>query len=266
MRIVKGPHCNETTEAARYRHLYMHIRTAHLFLHLVGCVKTSEPFIDGVDHALSLDSRVRDARDESHHGHSSVVKLCLRRNTHFVQRGHDASKLRVTLHLPLVHGVILVQKQSVREGKWGNRGKDSDHERVDIGDQDNGPLVRERALSTVRVVGNGGKGSPLLKVKGLVGIGDESVRLRVSTGAHNNPAEHSVASIPDFSLDRRTPSPLRELGVIRVEVSNGVVKHRACHSGSRSGVDASQGGRGKGTSRCDQARRDEDRGLHGWRE
>lgn len=121
--------------------------------------------------------------------------------------------------MPFVQWVVRVKEKSIRERIRGDGGSKSNHEGVNIGNQDNSTLVGDGVLSR-----DGGEGSPLLKVEGLVGIGDESVSLGVGAGTHDDPAEHGVTAVPDLGLDGGSPSPGGELGVLLGPVLYGIVK------------------------------------------
>lgn len=127
--------------------------------------------------------------------------------------------------------MVGVEEEGVREGEGGDSGGQTDEEGVDIGDQDDGAFVCDGVL-----VGDGGEGSPLLKVEGLVGVGDEAVALGVGAGTHDDPAEHGVAAVPDLCLYGWPPAVFFEGGVFIAPVLYGIVEHRAGdRCGGRSG-------------------------------
>ena len=143
----------------------------------------------------------------------------------------NSTKLGVPLHLPFVHRVVRVEEESIGLWKRGNGGANSNKESVDIGDENDGTLIGKGILSLLQAIRNGGESSPLLKVKGCVGVGDEAVSLSVGTGAHDDPAEHGVAAIPDFSLDGWTPTPFGELWVFYFPVFYRIIEDRASNAG-----------------------------------
>ena len=122
--------------------------------------------------------------------------------------------------------MVGVEKKGIRERKGGNSGSQTDEEGVEVGNKNDGTLVGDGVL-----VRDGGEGSPLLEVEGNIGIWEVTVSLVVGTGAHDDPAEHGVASVPDFGLDGRSPSPLGELGVFVAPVLYGIVEDRAGNAG-----------------------------------
>ncbi len=79
-------------------------------------VSTSHPFVDGIDHTLSLNSGVCDAGDDAHHGHASVDELGVGRDTHPSQIGEDATELGVPVHLPFVHRMVGIEEEGIRHG------------------------------------------------------------------------------------------------------------------------------------------------------
>lgn len=100
---------------------------------------------------------------------------------------------------------------------------------MDIGNENDSTLIGDGILST-----NGSESSPLLQVKGSVGIGDEAMSLGVGTGAHDHPAEHGVTAIPDFGLDGWAPSPGSEIRVFFTPVLYGIVEYGAGNTGAGS--------------------------------
>lgn len=150
-------------------------------------------------------------------------------DSHLLHIRHNSTKLGVPLHLPFIHWVVGVQEESVRHGQGGNGGGNSNKEGMDIGNENNRTLIGNSILST-----NGCESSPLLQVKGRVGIGDKAVALGVGTGAHDHPAEHGVAAVPDFGLDGWTPAPLGEVGVFLTPVLYGIVEYGASDAGAGS--------------------------------
>ena len=152
-------------------------------------------------------------------------------NTTTLQIGHNSSKLGVTLYLPFIHRVVGVKEEGVRKGKGGNGGGNSNSEGVNIGNKDDSTLIGDGVLSLLQTIGNSGEGSPLLQVEHGVGIGEVIVSLVVSTGAHDNPAEHGVTSVPDFGLGGGSPSPCGELGVFLFPALCGIVEDRTGNGG-----------------------------------
>lgn len=148
-------------------------------------------------------------------------------DSHPFQIGEDPTKFGVPLHLPFVHRVVRIEEEGIRHGEGGDGGADSDEEGVDVGDEDDGTLVGDGVLPA-----DGREGPPLLKVEGCVGVGDEAVSLGVGAGAHDDPAEHGVAAVPDLRLDGRTPAPLGEIGVFRAPVLHGIIEDRAGNAGA----------------------------------
>mmetsp|Transcript_26482 Transcript_26482/g.56352 ORF Transcript_26482/g.56352 Transcript_26482/m.56352 type:complete len:200 (-) Transcript_26482:38-637(-) len=162
---------------------------------------------------------------------------------------HNSAKLGVPLHLPLIHRVVGVKEKSVRHGEGGNGGGDSNEEGVDVGNEDDGTLVGDSLLSAVREGSNGRKGSPLLQVEGGITVGEEAVSLGVRAGAHDNPAKHGVATVPDFGLDGRTPAPSGEFGVFLSKVLHSIIEDGASNAGA-----------GPGNLRRERGRRSKRRG------
>lgn len=76
-------------------------------------VGTSDPLVDGINHTLSLNSRVGNASNNSHHGQTSIHKLSMGGNAHSPQIGQNSTKLGVSLHLPFIHWVVRIQEESV---------------------------------------------------------------------------------------------------------------------------------------------------------
>ncbi len=74
---------------------------------------------------------------------------------------------------------------------------------MNIGNQDNGTSVGDGSLS-----GDGGEGSPFLKVQRNIHVRDQSVSLSVSGSADEEPSEHGVTSVPLLGVHGRSPSVL----------------------------------------------------------
>ncbi len=74
---------------------------------------------------------------------------------------------------------------------------------MNIGNQDNSTSVCDGSLS-----GDGGEGSPFLKIQRNIHVRDQTVSLGVSGAADEEPSEHGVASVPLLGVDGRTPSVL----------------------------------------------------------
>lgn len=127
--------------------------------------------------------------------------------------------------------MVRIKEESVRHGKGGNSGGNSDEESMGIGDENDGTLIGNSILST-----NGCEGSPLLQVEGRVGVGNEAVSLGVGRGAHDDPSEHGVTAVPDLRLNGWSPTPLGEIGVFLAPFLYGIVEDGAGNAGAGSDV------------------------------
>mmetsp|Transcript_10882 Transcript_10882/g.23066 ORF Transcript_10882/g.23066 Transcript_10882/m.23066 type:complete len:295 (+) Transcript_10882:78-962(+) len=169
-------------------------------------VESSGPFVDNVQHRLLFNSSGEDKRDDSQHSQASVDDFGFFREAG-LKFWQVSEWLRVSCHGCFVRFVIGVQQERVSERKRTDGGHEGDSEEVDIGHQDDGTPVGDGSLS-----GDGGKGTPFLKVERHIGIGDKSVSLGVRGSADEDPSEHGVTSVPLFGVDGWAPSVLGKRG------------------------------------------------------
>jgi len=207
-------------------------------------VSTSDPFVDNIKDWFVCDERVRNNSDDSHHSHTSVVDLSLRGKSSLEGR-EDSIGLAVPFSGSFVSRGIRVEEERVGESIGAKGGHKSYEKAVDVGDKDDSTLIGESGFSR-----DGGKSSPFLKVQEHFGVRDKSVSLGVSGGTHENPSKHSMASVPDLGVDRRSPSVFGKAGVVSLEVG-----HRFLESiktgnrlGGNSGLQGNWGHRGEGRS------------------
>ena len=103
------------------------------------------------------------------------------------------------------------------EGEGGEGADDRDEENVDVGNEDDRTLVGDD-LAEASI----GKGTPLVDVKNLVGVGDQAVALEVRGEGHEEHAEHGMATVPALSVGRYTDTAACKLGVLVSELGNSV--------------------------------------------
>jgi len=185
-------------------------------------VSTTNPFVNNINHGLLFDSSGEDKGDKSKHGHTSVHDLSF--------FGKASLEFREVTEGFLV---LLEFKKLITERKRAKSGANRDKQEVDVGNKDDGTFVGDGALSR-----DGGKGSPLLQVKRNIGIRDKSMSFGVGGGTDEDPSEHSMAAVPLFSLDGRSPSPLGELRPLGFPVLHGIIE----------GIQAGSSGTGSGNS------------------
>lgn len=175
-------------------------------------VKTSNPLVDNIKDGLIFEESSCAYSNKSHHSHASVHHFSLFSKTGF-HLGDESIRLGVLSSF--VHfSLIRVEKKGIRKGQRADGGSKTNHEGVKVSDQDDSTFIGNGVLSR-----DGSKGSPLLKVENGISIRDKSVSLSVRSCADEEPSEHSMTAVPLFSLYRRSPSPLRELGVFSLPVS-----------------------------------------------
>lgn len=176
-------------------------------------ISTSNPLIDNVKDGFSLHEGSSGNGSKSKHGHSSVVHLSLLGKSELHSRHNSVrlGALGLLVHVSLKR----IKQKRIRERQGADGGHKSNHEGMHIGNQDDGTSVGDGILSR-----DGGKSSPLLKVKGSVKVGDKSMSLGIGGGADEYPSKHSVTSVPLFGLNRGSPSPLGEVGVFSFPISH----------------------------------------------
>ena len=175
-------------------------------------VGTTDPLVDDVDHGSAGDGGVAHEGDDAEHGETAVDDLGGLGNASVLVVGDEAVGLLVLL--------TGLKEERIGEGEGAEGGAEGDEEKVDVGDEDDGALVRDGVL-----VGDGGEGAPLLEVQGGLGVGDEAVALGVRARAHEDPAEHGVAAVPLLGLDGGAPAVLGEGGVLLLPVGDTVSEH-----------------------------------------
>lgn len=168
---------------------------------------------------LSGDGSVHDEGDKSNHSQTSVDDFGF-----FGESGLHCWHVSESFLVAGVHGfkvgVVGVDEERVSERKRADGGAKGHGKEMGVGNKDDGTFVADGFLSR-----DGGKGSPLLKVEGHFGVGDQSVSLSVG-GAHDEePSKHSVTAVPLFGLDGGSPSPFGEGRELRFPVGLGIVVH-----------------------------------------
>lgn len=120
--------------------------------------------------------------------------------------------------------MVGVQQKGVTERKRRDGRHEGESEEVGVGNEDDSSFVGDGVLSR-----DGGKGTPLVQVKQHISVGDQSVSLAVSSGADEEPSEHGMATVPLFSLNGRSPSPLGQGGEVRLPFLLGVLVNFRVH-------------------------------------
>lgn len=175
-------------------------------------VKSTNPFVDNVEHGLLFNGGSKDERNDSQHGQSSIDNFGFLCQSGLEGR-HVSEWLGITCRLLLVHGVVGVQQERVSEWKWADGGHEGNGEKVSVGHQDDGTFVGDGALSR-----NGGQSTPFRKVQESISIRDQAMALAVGCGADENPSEHGMTSVPLLGLNRWTPSVFGERSKLTLPV------------------------------------------------
>ena len=170
------------------------------------------------------DGRVGEQVDQSHHSHASVEGLSGLSQSPVIELHIGENSKGLTCHSTLLGGRVFsgVEKERVDPSLRGKGGHKSNHEAVNVGNQDDGAFVGDSILSR-----DSCQSSPLLQVQKHIGVGDDSMSLCVGGGAEEDPSEHGVAAIPDLSVYRRTPAELGEVGVLGLPFTHSFLENRA---------------------------------------
>ena len=171
-------------------------------------VGTSGPVVNNIKHGLVENGSGGDKTDQSDHSQTSVDDFGLFSKSSLHSREVSEGVL-FALHAPFVFRVVGVQQKWVSEGKWADGGHKRNTKEVGIGHQDDSTLVGDCIFSR-----DGGKSSPLLQVKKHIGIRDQSMALGVGTHNDEEPAEHSMTSVPLLGMDTWSPSILGQRRII----------------------------------------------------
>ena len=190
-------------------------------------VRSTDPFIDDVEHRLLFYSSGEDEGDQSDHGKTSVDDFSLLGQAGL--EGREVSeRLFVTCDLLLVRFVVRVQQQRVTEWQGADGRQQGDCEEVCVGDQDDGTLVGDHLL-----VGDSSEGTPVLEVQDHVRVGDEAMSLGVGCADDEEPTEHSMTSVPLLGVDARSPTVLGQRLEFFLPFGSCLLVHFRCYNVQR---------------------------------